>query len=148
MMDTLANSSPIRTYMDNYHKIRVSHDTDRSDTIGTSLAVVNLNLSLSPDVFGLRAFDASKPLTRILSVSSPCELRLKLPDSDSGPEGFHDVIVENLAVTPTWRSRHISPRDVTSLRRRWPNAVFGTMLEGDGAAPSFRSSSTGVGVSA
>ena len=31
MMDTSGNSSPIRTYMDNYHKMFVSHDADRSD---------------------------------------------------------------------------------------------------------------------
>ena len=31
IIDTLANSSPIRTYMDNYHSMRVSHDADRSD---------------------------------------------------------------------------------------------------------------------
>ena len=93
----------------------------------SSLGVVDLDLSLSPDAFGLRAFDASKPLTRMLPGSFPCELWLMLPDSDIAPEGFHDVLVENLAATPTWRSRHISPRDVTSLRRRWPEAVFRTM---------------------
>ena len=87
----------------------------------------DLDLSLSPDAFGLRAFDASKPLTHMVPGSFPCELRLMLPDSDIGPEGFHDVIIENLAATPTWRSRHISPGDVTSLRQRWPKAVFRTM---------------------
>ena len=114
-MDTLAESSPIRTYMDNYHKMRVSHDDDRSDLC--SLGVVELDLSLSPDAFGLRAFDTSKPLKHMLPGSSPCELQLMLPDSDIGPEGFHDVIIENLAATATWRSRHISPGEVTSLRR-------------------------------
>ena len=33
-MDTFANSSPIWTYMDNYHSMRVSHNADRSDTGG------------------------------------------------------------------------------------------------------------------
>ena len=50
-----------------------------------------------------------------------------LPDGDIGPEGFHDVIIENLAASPTGRSRHIAPREVTSLRRRWPKTVFRTM---------------------
>ena len=95
-MDTLAESSPIRTYMDNYHKMRVSHDADRSDPKDLcSLGVVDLDLSLSPDAFGLRAFDTSKPLTHMLPGSSPCELQLMLPDSDIGSEGFHDVIIEN-----------------------------------------------------
>ena len=113
--------------MDNYHKMRVSLDADRSDPKDLcSLGVVDLDLSLSPDVFGLRAFDTSKPLTRMLP-GSPCELWLMLPVSDIGPEGFHDIIIDNLAATPTWRSRHISPGDVTSLRQQWPKAVFRTM---------------------
>ena len=92
IMDTLANSSPIRTYMDNYHSMRVSHDAHRSDPKDLcSLGVVDLDVSLSPDAFGLRAFDISKPLTRMLPGSSPCELRLMLPDSDIVPEGFHGV---------------------------------------------------------
>ena len=46
-MDTLVNSSPIRTSMDNYHSMRVSYDTDRSDPKDLcSLGVVDLNLSL------------------------------------------------------------------------------------------------------
>ena len=50
-----------------------------------------------------------------------------LPDLDIAPVGFHDVLVENMAVSPTWRSRHISPGDVTSLHRRWQKVVFTTM---------------------
>ena len=121
-MDTSYYSSLIRTYMDNYHKIRVSNDTDRSDQKDLcSLGVVDLGLSLSPDAFGLRL------LTRMLPESSLCELQLMLPDEDVGPEGFHDVIIENLAASPTWRAQHIAPGDVTSLCRRWPKAVFMTM---------------------
>ena len=90
--------------------MRVSNDTDRSDPKDLcSLGVADLDLSLSPDAFGLPAFDTSQPLTRMLPGSSPCELRLMLPDGDVGPEGFHDVIVENLAASPTWRSQHITP---------------------------------------
>ena len=106
----------------------VSHATDRSDPKDLcSLGVIDLDLSLSPDAFGLQAFDPSKPLTRMLLGSSPCELQLMLPDLDIGPEGFYDVLIENLAASPTWRSRHISPGDVTSARRRWPKAIFRTM---------------------
>ena len=50
-----------------------------------------------------------------------------LPDSKLSADGFHDVVIENLSASPAWRSKHISPADVTSLRRRWPNAVLRTM---------------------
>ena len=92
-----------------------------------SLGVMDLDLSISADVFGLRAFDAEKPVTRMLPGSSPCELRLMLPNDKLGTDGFHDVIIENLSATPTWRSSHVLPADMTSLRRRWPKAVFSTL---------------------
>ena len=50
-----------------------------------------------------------------------------LPDSKLGTDGFHDVLIDNLAASPAWRLSHISPADVTALRRRWPKAVFRTM---------------------
>ena len=42
-------------------------------------------------------------------------------------DGFHDILVENLSGTPTWRSSHVSPADMTSLRLRWPKEVFNTL---------------------
>ena len=58
IMNTSGYNYPIRSYMDNYHKKRVSHDEDSSDPKDLcSLGVVDLDLSLSPDAFGLRAFD-------------------------------------------------------------------------------------------
>ena len=36
-------------------------------------------------------------------------------------------MAENLSGTPTWQSSHVSPADMTSLRRRWPKAVFNTL---------------------
>ena len=94
-----------------------------------TLGVVDLDLSVSPDVFGLRAFEENLPITRMMPGSSPCELRLLLPDSMIGKEGFHDVVVENLTASSTWRSRHVSPSDVIALRRCWPKAVFEVMKE-------------------
>ena len=41
-----------------------------------SLGVVDLDLSISPDAFGLRAFDHEKLLTRMLPGSTLCELRV------------------------------------------------------------------------
>ena len=108
--------------------MRISHDDDRSSPKDMcSLGVVDLDLSLSPNAFGLRAFDNKKPLTRMLPGSSRCELRLMLPDSKLGTDGFHDVLIDNLTASPSWQSGHISPADVTALRRRWPRAVFKTM---------------------
>ena len=66
-----------------------------------SLGVMDLDLSISPDVFGLRAFDADQPVTRMLPGSSQCELRLMLPDAMLGIDGFHDVIIDTLAAMPT-----------------------------------------------
>ena len=108
--------------------MRRSHDENRSIQMNIySLGVMDLDLSISPDVFGLRAFDTTKPVTRMLPGSSPCEQRLMLPDDRLGIDRFHDIIVENLADTPTWRSSHVSPADMTSLRRHWPKAVFNTL---------------------
>ena len=94
-----------------------------------SLGVVDLELSLSPDMLGLCAFDSKLPLTQMLPGSNPCELRLMLPDSMMGADGFHDVVIENMSASPAWRSSHVSPADVTSLHRRWPKAVF-RMMQG------------------
>ena len=102
--------SVIQTYVDSHCGMRLPNDADRSDPRDLlSLGVVDLDLSISPDAFGLQAFDVSKPLTRMLPGSSPNELHLMIPDLGIAPEGFHDVVIENLAASPTWRSRHISP---------------------------------------
>ena len=120
--------SPLQTYRDATHRMRVSNDHEGSDpTYLGSLGVVDLDLSLSPGVFGLRAFDDKLPLARMLPGSNPCELRLLLPDSKICTDGFHDVVIENLSASFTWRSSHVMPADVTALRRRGPKAVFRTM---------------------
>ena len=63
----LSHSSPIWAYRAYAHKMRVSHDEDSSNSKNLcSLGVVDLDLSLSPDAFGLRAFDSKKLLTRML----------------------------------------------------------------------------------
>ena len=95
----------------------------------TCVRSVDLDLTVCPDVFALRAFDEKMPVTRKLPGSSPCELRLLIPDTNIGQDGFHDVVVENLIGSSTWRSKHVSPSDVIALRRRWPRAVFQVMRE-------------------
>ena len=74
-----------------------------------SLGVTDLDLSIPPDVFGLRAFDKTKAVTRMLPGSSPCELRLMVPDDKLGKDGFHDVMT---CLGHRHGGRH------TSLRRR------------------------------
>ena len=81
-MDTPGFASPIHTYRQNLCKMHKSNDHDGSEATNLcSLGVVDLDLSVPPDVFGLRAFDENLHITRILPGSSPCELRLLLPDS-------------------------------------------------------------------
>ena len=93
--------------------MRESNDSNGTETTTLcSLGVVDLDLTVCPDVFGLRAFDERMPVTRMLPGSSPCELRLLIPDAKIGQDGFHDVVVENLLGSSTWRSRHVSPSDV------------------------------------
>ena len=69
-MHTPSYDSPVRTYVNNQYSMRVSHDVDCSDPKDfSSLGVVDLDLSITPDAFGLRAFDVAKPLTRMLRDS-------------------------------------------------------------------------------
>ena len=127
-MSTLGHSSAIWARRAQAQEMLRSHDAKGSLQMDMlSLCVMDLDLSISPDAFGLRAFDHKKLLTRMLPGYTPCELRLMLPDSTMGSDGFHDVISDNLAATPAWRSSHVSPSDMTALRRRWPKAVLRTM---------------------
>ena len=127
-MDAPDYGSPVPTYVHNYYSMPKSNDADFSDTQGlASLGVVDLDLSITPDVFGLRAFDEAKPLTRMLT--SPNELRLLIPDMDIATQGFHDIAIENLSASPSWRLCRVLPGDITSLRRLWPKRLFRTLRE-------------------
>ena len=85
-MDAPSYGSPVQTYVNNQYSMRVSHDVDRSDPKGlSSLGVVDLDLSIMPDVFGLRVFDMAKPLMRMLPGQFANELRLMIPDLGIAP---------------------------------------------------------------
>ena len=117
-MDAPGFASPIRAYRQNLCKMRTSNDPDGSETINLcSLGVVDLDLTVCPDVFGLMAFDEKMPVTRMLPGGSQCDLILLIPDARIGQDGFHDVVIENLIGTSTWRSRHVSPSDVIGALR-------------------------------
>ena len=125
IMTGLGQGSAIAAHQKQANRMRRSHNENGS--LQMNIGVMDLDLSISPDVFGLRAFDADKPVPRMLPGSTPCEIRLMLPDAKLGIDGSHDVIIENLTASPTWRSSHVSPADITSLRRHWPKAVFNTL---------------------
>ena len=109
-MDVPGFASPIRTYRQNLSKMRESNDPSDSEVTNLcSLGVVDLDLSLCPDVFGLKAFDEKMPITRMLPGSSPCELGLLLPDNNIRKDCFHDVVVENLIACITVRCNSTTP---------------------------------------
>ena len=109
-MDTPGFASPIRVYRENLGQMRKSNDPiDTEPTYLDSLGVMDLDISLCPDGFGLRAFDEKMPITRMLPGSGPCDLRLLIPDAVLGKKGFHDIVIENLLGTSVWRSKHVTP---------------------------------------
>ena len=116
------------TFVDDHYSMRPSNDSDRSGPIGlSSLGVVDLDTSIVPDVFGLRAFDSGEPISLMLPGQFPNELRVLMPDAGAAPVAFHDIIITDLGATPEWRTRRIVTGEVTLLRRCWPKIVFTTM---------------------
>ena len=84
-ISTLGHSLAIWAHRAQAQKMLCSHDAKGSLPMDMlSLGVIYLDLSISPDAFGLRAFDHGKPLTKMLPGSTPCELRLMLSDSTMG----------------------------------------------------------------
>ena len=70
IMTGLGQSSAIATYQDQANSMRRSHDENGSIQMNMySLGVMDLDLSISPDVLGLRAFNAEQPVTRMLPGS-------------------------------------------------------------------------------
>ena len=119
---------PVKKYKDDYYCMRTSNDNDFSELMGlSSLGVVDLDTSIAPDVFGLRAFDPRKPICRMLPGETPYNLRVLVLDAAASPVNFHDIVLEDLLATPEFRARQIVPAEVTSLRRRWPSVEFTTM---------------------
>ena len=117
-MTGLGQGSAISAYLDQAKQMRRSHDASGS---------VQMNMNSLGVMFGLRAFDTDSPIARMLPGSTPCELRLMLPDAKLGIDGVHDIFIDNLTATPPWRSSHISQGDVAALHRRCPKAVLRTL---------------------
>ena len=115
-----------------------------------SLGVMDLDSSISPDVFGLRAFDIDSPIARMLPGSTPCELRPMLLDAKLGIDGFHDIIIDNLTASPPWRSSHISQGGCCSATPAMAEGCIQNIVSsgaGRGAPPSGRQEEIGRGIS-
>ena len=105
-----------------------SHDANGSIPMDMCfLGVVDLNLFLSPDAFGLRAFDHKQPLTRMLPGSNPCELRLMLPDSQLEPTG------SMMSLLITWPLRQLGGR--VTFRRQQHLLIFQAIVKSNGWSP-------------
>ena len=65
-MDTPGFASPIRTYRENLSIMRESNDPNGLESTNLcSLGVVDLDLTVCPDVFSLRAFDEKMPVAGV-----------------------------------------------------------------------------------
>ena len=87
MMGFSHSEGPLTTFVDDYQHMR-------------SLGVVDLDTAILPDVFGVRAFDARKPVVRVLPGQFGNLVRVLVPDAAATPMEFHDIILEDLVSTP------------------------------------------------
>ena len=79
-MDAPGFASPIRAYKENLCQMRKSNDPIEAEpTYLDSLGVLDLDISLCPDAFGLRAFDEKMPITRMLPGSGPILSYIRIP---------------------------------------------------------------------
>ena len=63
----------------------------------------------------------------LTSIAHAFNYRIAVPDVAASSVNFHDIVLEDLRATPESRAQRIMPGDVTSLRSRWPSALFATM---------------------
>ena len=121
---------PLRVAADTYCCMLPSNDLNQDKIVDlTTLGVVDLDTSMMPDVFGLRAFDSQEPVVRVMPRDFRNLVRVLVPDAIAAPMGFHDIIIEDLSGTPDYHARRIVHDDVSSLWRRWLSTVFVAMLK-------------------
>ena len=63
----------------------------------TSLGVVVLDTTVVLDVIGLHAFHEEAELVRELPGASKNIVRVLVPDDRAAPQGFHDLLIEDLS---------------------------------------------------
>ena len=139
-MIVLGQSSAIATYRSKPSRMRRSHDENGSIQMNMySLEVTDLDLSISPDVFGLRAFDKAKPVTRMLPGSSPCELRLMVPDDKLGKDGFHvwDTVM-SVVIRLSGRGNYVAPTVAESSFRNLSTPGSGYRMPAQGRTEPYR----------
>ena len=67
LMDISYGDGPLGVYEDDYRRMQPSNDLNQDKLVDLStLGVVDLDTSISPDVFGLRAPDPQEPVVRML----------------------------------------------------------------------------------
>ena len=87
----------MKKYVDDYYCMWSSNDNDLVEPVGlSSLGVVDLDTSIVPYVFGLRAFDSREPISRMRD-SFQNVLRVLVPDVVATPVDFHDIIHAQVA---------------------------------------------------
>ena len=119
---------PLKAYEDDYRRMRSSNDLKVDKIVDLSfLGVVDLDTSIVPDVFGIRAFDAQEPVACVLPGDFRNWVCVLVPDAAATPMDFHDIVLEELSSMLDSRTRLIVRSDVTSLKRRWPSVLFQTM---------------------
>ena len=131
-MDVSPCDSPVRKYVDDYYSMRLSNDADPVSL--SSLDVVDLDTTIVPDVFGLRAFDSESLITQMLPGQFRNELCVLIPD-----QGL-SMTLSSLISAPPRNGGQAGLYPVTSLlsggagrgfcftlcinaRRRWRNSA-------------------------
>ena len=67
LMDISYGDGPLGVYEDDYRRMQPSNDLNQDKLVDLwTLGVVDLDTSISPDVFGLRAPDSQEPVVRML----------------------------------------------------------------------------------
>ena len=100
--------------------MRPSNDAFLGEKVGLQmLGVVDFDTSIMPDVFGLRAFDRSQPVVRVLPGDFSNTIWMLVPDVAATPLAFHDILIEDIMGTPEFRTKLLA-----FGRRRWPSSLF------------------------
>ena len=87
----------------------------------SSPEVVELDISVVPDVLGLRTCDSNAEVFRVLPGRARYSVCVLIPDDRVASPGFHDVTL----VHQTSESGHIvSMDDMCDLRRQWPSILL------------------------
>ena len=89
IMGILYGDGPLRVYEDDYRRMQSSNDLNLDKLVDLSTPrVVDLDTSITPDVFGLRAFDSREPVVRMLPGDFQNLVHLLVPNATAGPMGF------------------------------------------------------------